>query len=238
MDNANYVTLTRQSGLLREMQAVANNIANMATTGFRKEGLVFSEYVQGTGTGSPSLSMALADVRATFQEQGGLTRTGASFDLAIEGDGFFMVSTPEGDQLTRAGSFSPDASGELVTPEGFRLLDIGGAPVFVPPDAGAVRIATDGTISVGDRPLAQIGVFLPEDPTGIERRHGVRFMARGEVAPVHDSAILQGFLEESNVNPVVEIARMIEVQRAYELGQTFLEKEDERIRSVLQTLGK
>ncbi len=238
MDNANYVTLTRQSGLLREMQAVANNIANIATTGFRKEGLVFSEFVQSTGADTASLSMALGDVRATFQTQGSLSRTGATFDLAIEGEGFFVVSTPEGDQLTRAGSFTPDAEGLLATPDGYHLQGSGGAPIFIPPDAGSVKIAADGTLSVGDVPIAKIGIFRPDNPLEIERKQGVRFAVQGPISPVENSVILQGFLEDSNVNPVAEIARMIEVQRAYELGQAFLDKEDERIRSVLQTLGK
>ena len=238
MDNTNYVTLTRQSGLLREMQAVANNIANVSTTGFRREGLVFSEYVAALAPGDPSLSMALADVRATFQTQGGLSGTGAAFDLAIEGQGFFQIETPKGNMLTRAGSFSPSAEGELVTADGARLLDTGGAPVFIPPNAEGVRISPDGTVSVGDDPVAQIGVFRPSDPSDLLRQQGVRFRAENGIEAAEDSAILQGFLEESNVNPVTEIARMIEIQRAYELGQTFLDKEDERIRGVLQTLGK
>ncbi len=238
MDNAGYVALSRQSGLLREMQAVANNIANISTTGYRREGLVFSEYVRALGNDTPSLSMALADVRATFQTQGGLTRTGAPFDLAIEGEGFFLIETPEGNQLTRAGSFTPNGAGDLVTPDGFRLLDGGGAPIFIPPDAPAISIAADGTVSAGDRPIAQIGLYRPSDPADLARRQGVRFAAENGVEPVEGSAIMQGFLEESNVEPVVEIARMIEIQRAYELGQSFLDNEDRRIRNVLQTLGK
>ncbi|MFV2034962.1 MAG: flagellar hook-basal body complex protein, partial [Halocynthiibacter sp.] len=94
MENAVYATLTRQSGLLREFQIVANNIANISTTGFRKEGLLFSEYIQQMENGAPSLSMASANVRATNQIQGSLTQTGSPFDLAIEGDGFFLISTP------------------------------------------------------------------------------------------------------------------------------------------------
>jgi flagellar basal-body rod protein FlgF len=238
MDNAGYTTLTRQTGLLREMQVVANNLANLSTTGFRKEGVIFAEYVHALDGGDDPLSMATAGARLTDRVQGNLTRTNGNFDFAIEGEGFFMIETPGGDRFTRAGSFTPNSEGELVTPDGNRLLDNGGAPVFVPPDARAVSLAADGTLSADGRPLAQIGLFVPVDPNGFTRESGTRFKSDSEMEPVEGVGIVQGFLEDSNVNPVVEIARMIEVQHAYELGQSFLENEDERIRSVLQTLGR
>ena len=238
MDNAGYVSLTRQSGLLREMQLVANNIANISTTGYRKEGLLFSEHIVATENGNPSLSMATANVRSTQQIQGPLSETGGRFDYAIEGPGFFLIDTPDGQQLTRAGSFTPNQDGELSTPDGYRLLDNSGAPIFVPPDATDVNVSADGTLSSAGRPLAQIGLYLPEEPADLSRRDGVRFAVTGAVEPLQDGIILQGFLENSNVNAVTEIARMIEVQRAYELGQKLLDKEDERILSALKTLGR
>jgi len=238
VENAGYTSLTRQSGLLREMQLVANNIANISTTGFRKEGLLFSEHVYALENGQPSLSMASANVAITNQIQGPLAQTGNGFDFAIEGPGFFLIETPQGDQLTRAGNFTPNQAGELVTDDGFRLLDNGGAPIFIPPDASNISVAADGTLSAEGRPLAQIGVYLPTDGSNISRQNGVRFSTDGGVEPVEGSIIMQGFLENSNVNAVSEIARMIEVQRAYELGQKLLDKEDERIRGVLQALGR
>ncbi|MEP3511095.1 MAG: flagellar hook-basal body complex protein, partial [Lentilitoribacter sp.] len=117
MENTGYTTLTRQSGLLREMRVVANNIANAATSGFRQEGVIFSEYVQPVEN-SESLSMGQADARQTSFAQGTLTQTGGQFDFAIEGDGFFLVETPLGERLTRAGAFSPNAEGDLVTFDG------------------------------------------------------------------------------------------------------------------------
>lgn len=234
MDNAGYTTLTRQSGLMREMRVVANNIANMATTGFRQEGLIFAEHVKATGPG-PSLSMATANVRNTSMLQGALAQTNGRFDLAIEGDGFFLIETPGGERLTRNGSFTPNAQGELVTNDGFRVLDAGGAPIFVPPDAGDVAIAADGTISSNGRPLGQIGLFRPAAPLDLIREDGVMFRAETGIEPVEQARILQGFLEGSNVDPLGQIARMIEVQRAYELGQKFLEAEDERIRNAVKT---
>lgn len=238
MDLPGYTTLTRQSGLMKEMQAVANNIANISTTGFRREGVIFSEFIRRMDDGGPSLSMAAARGRQTFLTGGAHALTGADFDLAIEGEGFFLIETPQGERLTRAGSFMPNAAGELVTPDGFRLLDAGGAPVFIPPDARAVSISADGTVSADGQPLTQIGLMLPEDPLTLRRGAGTLFEVEGPLIPVEAPRMMQGFLEGSNVDAVTEIARMIAVQRAYELGQSFLEREDARQRNVIDILGR
>ncbi|MBZ8117537.1 flagellar hook-basal body complex protein [Roseovarius sp. LXJ103] len=235
MENAGYTTLTRQSGLMREMQVVANNIANAATTGFRQEGLVFSEYVKRMEDGS-SLSMATANARHTSMMQGGLTQTNGRLDFAIEGDGFFLIETPSGERLTRSGSFALSAEGDLVTNDGFRVLDAGGAPVFVPPDASDLSVAADGTLSSDGRPLAQIGLVQPVDPGGLIREDGVMFRSEAGANPAENGRILQGFLEGANVDPIGQMARMIEIQRAYEMGQSFLESENQRIRTALDTL--
>ncbi|PJI86121.1 flagellar basal-body rod protein FlgF [Yoonia maricola] len=236
MDNASYTALTRQSGLLSEMQALANNIANASTTGFRAEGVLFAEHVKAVGPDAPSLSMATANVRNTVMTQGALAQTGGTFDLAIEGEGFFLIDTPGGPRLTRAGAFGPNENGDLVTADGHAVLDAGGAPVFIPLGLGAIGIGPDGTISAGGQPIGQVGLVMPADPLQMVREGGVMFDARGGFEAAPDGRMLQGFLEGSNVNPILQIGRMIEVQRAYELGQSFLDKEDERIRSVIQAI--
>ncbi len=238
MENATYTTLTRQSGLMREMQAVAHNIANLSTTGFRKEGVIFSEHVAALDAASSSLSMASGHARHTSPVQGALTHTGGRFDFAIEGEGYFLLETAQGERLTRAGSFTPNEGGELVTAAGDRVLDDGGAPIFVPPDAGSVALARDGTLSADDVPLARLGIVQPQEPEQMRREAGVLFRFDGPLDPVQQPDLVQGSLEDSNVQPVTEMARMIEVQRAYELGQSFLEREDDRIRTVIETLGR
>ncbi len=238
MENTSYTTLSRQSGLMQEMQSVANNIANAATTGYRKEGIIFSEYVQDVGNNDPSLSMARASIRNLDDSQGALASTGGTFDFAIEGDGYFMVETPNGPNLTRAGSFTPNEQGDLVTFDGYPVLDAGGAPIFIPTDVGQIGVASDGTISAEGTAISQIGIFQPNDTTKVSRTGSTLFDPGGDVTPVENPVVVQGFVEKSNVNPVSEIARMIEVQRAYEFGQSFLEKEDERLRGLMQTLGK
>lgn len=238
MENATYAGLTRQMGLLAEMQAIANNIANASTTGFRAEEVVFAEHISALGADHPSLSMASAEVRNTVFSQGSLTQTGGPYDLAIEGEGFFLVQTPDGVRLTRAGHFTPNEAGDLVTSEGYPVLDAGGAPVFVPTGAGPVAIAADGTVSAGGQPVAQIGLVEPLNPLGLVRENGVRFRADDGFEPSLTGRMVQGFLEHSNVNPILQIGRMIEVQRAYELGQSFMEQEDERIRTAIRQMHR
>ncbi len=234
MSSVGYVTLSRQSGLMNEMRIVANNIANSATTGFRQEGLVFSEFVK-SAPNQASLSMTRAQVRNTPLEQGTLTQTNGDFDFAIEGDGFFLIETPDGERLSRAGSFTPNAAGDLVTADGYRVLDAGGAPVFVPPGA-QIGVASDGTVSADGQPLGQIGIYMPTDPLDLQREDGVMFRADGGFEPTDGARVLQGFLESSNVNPILQVARMIEVQRAYEMGQSFLDAENERIRAAVKAM--
>ena len=237
MDMPTYVALSRQSGLLKELQVTANNVANMATTGYRAEGLTFAEMVEALPTDGGSVAMTAAQVRHTSFLQGELARTGGTFDLAIQGQGFFQIETPEGVRLTRAGAFLSDVNNELVTAGGNRVLDLGGAPIFIPPDAATITVAEDGTIGADGAPIAQIGVVTVDDLSSLTREGGSFFIPNGEVLPVETPSVFQGYIEQSNVNPIEAIARLVEVQRAYEIGQKFLESEDERVRSVIRTIG-
>ncbi|UWQ21834.1 flagellar hook-basal body complex protein [Jannaschia sp. W003] len=231
-----YATLSRQSGLMRELDVIAQNIANAGTTGYRAEAVVFAEHVAAGAGGAPSLSMGDAAARHTDLSQGALERTGGTYDLAIEGDGFFQIGGPDGPLLTRAGTFSADAAGTLVTPDGLPLLDAGGAPVAVPPGPGDVAIAPDGTLSRGGRPFGEIGLVRPDDPQGLVRVGDTRFRHEGGVEPVIGGRMMQGFLEGSNTSPVIEIARMIAVQNAYGMGQSMLDREDERLRAMMRVM--
>jgi flagellar basal-body rod protein FlgF len=237
MSDGIYPTLTRQTGLLREMNVIAQNIANAATTGYRAEGLIFSEHVVANGRDQPSLSMAHATGRETSFRQGGLDQTGGMLDLAIEGEGYFLVDVGGEPHLTRAGAFLAGPDGGVVTAEGHPVLDEGGAPVFVPPGASSLRVAPDGTLSADGQPLARIAVVAPDDPSAMTRNAGTMF-ATEAYAPVATPKVAQGFLEQSNVDPVLEIARMVAVQNAYELGQGFMDREDERMRAMLRLMDK
>lgn len=237
METSGYAALSRLSGLKREMQVIANNIANANTTGYRQEGILFSEFIQSADQGE-KVAMSTARVRNTNFAQGTLDQTNGMFDFAIEGDGFFLIDTPQGQRLTRAGAFSPSAEGTLVTPDGHAVLDSGGAPVFIPPNAADLAVSSDGTISTEGRPIGQLGVVLPNEPALMVREGGVMFRADDGFTEATAPRVLQGFVEQSNVDPILQISRMVEVQRAYEMGQSFLEREDERIRTAMKAFIK
>ncbi|WP_368345202.1 flagellar hook-basal body complex protein [Pelagovum sp. HNIBRBA483] len=236
MESLGYTTLSRQSGLLRELQVIANNIANMSTTGFRSEGILFTEFLAELPASGDSLSMAAARAHHISPAQGALTHTEGALDLAIEGAGYFLVQTPQGERLTRAGSFSMNAEGQLVTPSGHAVLSDGGGPITLPPEQ-AISIAADGTISAGGAPVVRLAVVTPQNPLTMNRTGDTLFNAPDGTLPA-EATVRQGVLEDSNVDPIAQVARMIEVQRSYELGQSFGDREDERLRTMLRTLGK
>lgn len=237
MDNAlYYLALNRQVGLRSEMTAIANNLANADTTGFRKETTLFSEFVLASSAG-PSVSMADGAVRYASERHGTLALTGARLDLAIEGEGFFQVEDATGRYLTRAGAFQLSPEGFVVTQSGRTLLDAGGAPIFVPPDASTLEVGRDGTLSVDGVEQARIGlVSAPAE--ALARAGGAAFRTAEPPEPVADARVRQGALERSNVNPIEELARMIDVSRSYERVQTLVRDEDERIRQSIRTLGE
>lgn len=236
MDNASYLSLSRLSGLRKEMTAIANNLANMSTTGFRREGVVFSEFIRAAPSGDVSLSMTEARVRRTDLTAGAMERTGGDLDLAIDGTAFFMVADENGAKLTRAGAFQRDQTGAVVDADGRVLLDEGGAAIVVPQDVRRIGVEPDGAVLGDGRLLARIALVTVENLGSLEREDGVRFRANGPLEP-GDATVAQGFVEGSNVSPVEEMARMIDVQRAYETGQSLMTRDDERIRAVVRTLG-
>ncbi|PWJ16153.1 flagellar hook-basal body complex protein [Jannaschia seohaensis] len=232
MSDAIYTTLGRQSGLAREIGTIAQNVANASTTGYRAGGILFSEHVVRTGWDQPSISMSRGGAQLLHLDQGALEQTGGALDLAIEGEGFFLIDRGGEPFLTRAGAFVTGPDGGVTTASGEPLLDQGGAPVFVPAGTGAIHVGGDGTLSADGAPVAQIAIVRPLEPDRMERDAGTAFRAEAGFEPVEVPRVLHGFLEASNVDPVLEIARMIAVQHAYEMGQDFMEKEDERLRSI------
>lgn len=230
------VVLNRQRGLATELAAIANNVANLATTGFRREGVVFAEFVAEAREGD---SVSIGDLNGRFisGRSGRVTQTGRTFDLAIEGEGYFMVERNGETLLTRAGAFQTSPEGALVTPDGDPVLDLAGGRIFIPPNAVPVEIGEDGTISGGGRPLGQVAIVRPPDGATV-RAAGAALRVDAVPEPIAVPRLRQGALEGSNVEPVTEIARMIEVTRAYERAQALIEDQDSRIRKVMETLGR
>lgn len=238
MDNSlHYLALNRQIGLKLEMDVIANNIANINTTGFRREGLSFTEFVL-SASNEESVSMADTGARHILDQPGGLTETGGTFDVAIEGDGFFLIEGDGEQILTRAGAFQISELGVLSTSAGAPLLDAGGAQIPIGIDAKDVQISQDGTVSADGNVVAQIAI-VTADPAALKRLGDTAFtVADGAFENLADPRVRQGALEASNVNPVHEMARMIEVTRAYEMAQSVIQDEDERVREAIKTLSE
>ncbi|WP_084420366.1 flagellar hook-basal body complex protein [Henriciella litoralis] len=234
MSNAIYAALARQTGLMNEMQVVANNIANSSTTGYKTDRAIFAEFLAGTGVGKPTLSMGGLAGHSFDMEQGGLRFTNGQFDLAIQGEGFFLLDTPQGQRLSRAGHFQISQDGQLIDGTGNAVLTSGGGGITIPEDARKISIAGDGSISADGELVGQVGVVVPNGE--LSRDSNTLFDATEGFQAAEEPRVLQGALEQSNVTPVLEIARMIEVQRAYEAGQSLLEREDERINKFISTL--
>lgn len=244
MDNSSYVNIARQSGLLKELTMIANNIANISTTGYRREGAVFSEYVNAQGKaqsddGLHSLqdSVSMGRLGAHFSDftVGEMSKTGGSFDVAIDGEGFFGVETAAGERLTRAGNFMTDRDGLLITPSGYPVLNDAGARIQIPPEASVVAIAGDGTISADGNPIGRLGLFTAA-PETLQRMGDNLWEALNGSEPLAEGRVIQGFLEGSNVKAVNEIARMIEVQRSYEAGQKILDFENDRVSKTISAI--
>lgn len=235
MSNVVYVSLSRQAALASELTSIANNIANADTTGFRKDAFIFSEYVNAL-RGGPSLSQTRIGARMIDQTAGEMIATGGALDLAIEGEGFFAVETPQGRRLTRAGAFALNEQGIVSTVQGFALGGEGGAPIAIPRGAERIVVAADGVVTADGAPVGRIEI-VDAEPTALQREGDNLFLADGEVRAVDFPTIRQGYVEGSNVNAVLEMSRLIEVQRAFEIGQQMMNDDAERTRRAIETLG-
>jgi flagellar basal-body rod protein FlgF len=237
MDNAGYIGLSRQSGLMRELNTVANNIANISTNGYRREANMFAEHVKALQNGDPSLSIATMTRRYVDLSAGDITRTNNPLDVAIEGDGFFLVDAPQGERLTRDGAFSLNAQGELVTSSGGRVLDDSGEALVIPPGGGKISITADGVINVGAQNVGKLGV-VTADPAFLVRVGQNQFRTEKGYEPALNTRVHQFSLEGSNVSAVEELARLIEVQRTYEASKKFSDNDGERITRTVRALGQ
>ncbi|MCC6946278.1 MAG: flagellar basal-body rod protein FlgF [Bradyrhizobiaceae bacterium] len=244
MENTLLVGLSRQVALRRELDVIANNLANLNTTGFKGENVLFEEFLDRRARTDHfiapldrQVSFVLDRETRTDLSQGPFQQTGSNLDVAVDGDGFFVVETPQGERYTRAGSFVLNAAGELVTPAGFRVLGNAGPVVFDPNDTD-FAIAADGTISTREGERGRLRLVRFEDPSQLIKEGNNLFTS--EAAPLPADArtrVVQGSLEKSNVNPVLEIGRMIEVTRAYTTLANLMGRTDELRQSAIQQLA-
>ncbi|MDP3659558.1 flagellar basal-body rod protein FlgF [Phenylobacterium sp.] len=243
MDNALYVGLSRQMLLRRELDITANNIANMDTTGFKVESLMAKTEPRApavTAQGPRPVKFVMADGVARDFTQGSLRQTGGSFDLAIEGRGFFKISTADGERYTRDGRFMLDDRGRIVTQQGDALLDEGGGEIVVDPQKGLMTIASDGAMSQGAERVGKVGAVSFDDLSVLEKVGDNLLKNNSNLQPqaATDAKVRQGMLEASNVKPVIEMNRLIEISRAYESITRMMENEAELSRRSVERMGR
>lgn len=243
MESTTPVSLSLTSVLKRELDLTANNIANANTVGFKGERISFDSYL--VKSGQSETSFVIDNGSFLDDRQGSVSYTGNTLDLALQGPGWFSYRTPEGQtSYGRNGQFHVDALGNLVTLGGDKVLDDGGGEITFPPDtADVAKISADGTISAGDAgTIAKIGVYTLPNLQSFERIGAGRFVVpenQTDVAFLDESTrVLQGALEGSNVQPVLEMTRLIDIQRAYERSTKLMESADELRRKTLQQIGR
>ncbi len=235
MDNASYVALSRQTALSRQIDIIANNIANSSTPAFKGESVVFTEFLQKVGGGE---SLSFVQDRGTTRNtaEGPLTATGSPLDLAIRGDGYFVVQTAQGNRYTRAGNFMLDAQGRLVTHDGDPVLSTTGTPFTLRPTDDQVTVSRDGTVSAGQRVLGRLDVVTFANPQRLRATAGGLYTTTDAPTSVAKPDVLQGMIEGSNVEPIVEMTRMIELMRSFKSAQVMLDTENDRERRAISTI--
>ena len=243
MENAAYIGLSRQMTLRRELDVVANNIANADTTGFKVEQLLTSAEVGQRARNDrirPSASFVLDNGIGRDFGQGAVQQTGRALDFAVEGEGaFFAVNDGTGVAYTRDGAFTTDPEGRLTTQGGLAVQGDAG-DIILNPELGAVSVGQDGTISQNGQLVGRITLVrfdalgaLSKDGDGLYRNR-----SNAQTIEATGAKIRQGALEGSNVNPLIEITNLIEIQRAYESVSRMIDNTNDLSRRAVERLGR
>ena len=241
MDNTLLVSLSHQLAANRSMDVIANNLANVSTPAFKRENVKFEELVAqmraAEGDTSPQ-SVSFVQDKGVVRDlsEGRLERTNNTFDLALNGRGFFVVQTPKGAQYTRNGHFTLDPSGQIVTEDGQTVQGDGGA-ITITPNDGDIHIAADGTVSGKNGQIAKIQVVNFANERTLLKEGSSLYSTTQTPNPATGTAISQGMLESSNVEPVVEISHMMEIMRAYQATASLTQQQESLLSQVIEKLG-
>jgi flagellar basal-body rod protein FlgF len=239
MENSAYIALSGQGALKRELSVIANNIANMNTTAYKKESMLFVEHLvksKGQQSFAPPISYARDVAQYQHLNEGPIKQTGNPLDIAIPGQGYFVVDTDEGQRFTRNGHFNLNNEGKLVNLNNLALLSDAGTPFFFGPEDTNIVVTSEGLISSSNGPIGKIKIVNFDKLQNLQKEAGGLYSSEEQPKDIPKPAILQGALEGSNVNPISEITKMITVQRAYDNVKTFIDKEDARQKRMIQEL--
>jgi flagellar basal-body rod protein FlgF len=241
MDNATNIALSRLVAQTRAMDVTAGNLANTTTPGYRAERMVFSDWLSRQRSGTPpgGGTIVYTQDRATYRERqaGQLSRTGNPFDLALGGEGFFTVLGPGGPRLTRAGHFDLGTDGTVVDDQGNALLDTTGKKLQITTADTRVSVAADGTVSSENGQIGKIGIVTANDPNLLQAEGGWLLNAGATAtAPVATPHIVQGAMEESNVQPAQEVTRMMNDLRTFQMVSQFVQTEADRQQNAIDRI--
>lgn len=241
MQNPVYVGISGQISLDRRMETIARNMANVNTPGFRSEEMKFDTLVSAVARDNDkNVNFASAGKSYISTVRGPITQTANPLDLAVNGDSYFSLQTPNGQVYTRDGRMIMTEDGGLVSVQGYPFLDNGGAPLQIEPANGAPRIASDGAIYQNNVQVGAIGLY--EFQPNSKLSYGPTGSVVPDRAPVPvqggpNNGVIQGFVENSNVNGVTEMTRLIEVTRAFERVESMMRQQEDRSAQAIQTLG-
>jgi len=239
MTNTVYITLARQQLLRDEMGIIAQNIANASTSGYKGEEQMFREFLFKSPDGD---NVSYVETAGTERDhkQGRMDQTGNDLDVAINGKGYFVVRGEREDELTRAGHFNLDATGTIVNSAGLPILDENNQPIVIGRGVRQIEIGRDGTVSTENGKLSRIKLVEVENEDLLERQGEGLYIYRGldtpSTVPAAETQIQQGSIEASNVNPILEMTRMIEVVRSYQSAQRMMETQSDLLRRAIQDI--
>ncbi len=239
MDTNIYIALSKEIGILRDMEVTANNLANITTTGYNSESLLFSDYLVNSNNAAEG-KVAYANDMATYRntEQGTLQATGSPLDAAIQGRGYFVVQTPLGPRYTRNGNFKTNAIGILVTPEGYPVLDETNQNITFDPTDKVVEIRNDGTIVVDNSERSRLKVVQFDNEQLMEKVGNNLYKSDAAPKPADDYTIANGMLESSNVKPVLALTHMLYVSRSLSSTANYMDTINSLSRKASDTLAK
>lgn len=238
MENPSYVALSRQMTLRRQLDVISNNVANMNTTGFKQQRMLFTEFLERPGMHE---QVSFVQDRAVVRDLsvGGLTQTGNPLDVALTGHGYFTVDTVNGPRYSRAGNFRLNDQRQVVDGGGLPVLADNGQPITIPDGTRDIKITGDGTVATELGPVAKLNIVTFKNEQLMTEVGSGLYVSDEEPQPAPaDTKVAQGMLENSNVKPVVEMTAMIEIQRQYQSNQRLIDTEHERMRSAIQKLGR
>jgi len=241
MDNTSYVALSRQNALQKQMDVIANNMANINTVGFKAEEMMVAEADVKTKSDTTPFGRQVAFVRdlGTVRDtkEGALQKTGAPLDVAIHGNGYFNLDSPGGARYTRAGHFRLDENGMIVSGEGYPVLQANGTPIIVAPNEAQINIANDGTVSTENGQIGQMRIVNFANEQDLKKAGDGTYITTATANTVARPYLTQGMLEDSNVEAISQMTTMLQVQRSYQSIQNILDNEQERIVKAMPILS-